>query len=143
MPISDQVFRIAVEVRFRDLDAYGHVNNAVVFNYLETARIRFLGEHFSVMPGPGEPLFLVKRAECDYQRPIPLVDRVYIDLSVEEIRSSSFRFGYTLHDGAEVRYARAETVMVTVSSETGRPVRVPDWLRHILENPPAYEGRRG
>jgi acyl-CoA thioester hydrolase len=38
---------VPVNVRFRDLDAYGHVNNAVFFTYLEEARIKLLGAHFT------------------------------------------------------------------------------------------------
>jgi acyl-CoA thioester hydrolase len=34
--------RTTLQVRFRDIDAFGHVNNAVFFSYLEQARIRYL-----------------------------------------------------------------------------------------------------
>ncbi len=132
METAEPLYRVGIEMRFRDLDAYGHVNNAVVFNYLEVARVRFLGEHFTVEPQDDEPLYLVKRAECEYKRPIPLLDRIYIELHLEELRSSSFRLGYRLCDRDGTEYARAETVMVTVDSRSGRPTRVPDWLRSRL-----------
>ncbi len=132
METTEPLYRVGIEMRFRDLDAYGHVNNAVVFNYLEVARVRFLGEQFTVEPQDGEPLYLVKRAECEYKRPIPLLDRIYVDLHLEELRSSSFRLSYRICDRDGTDYAHAETVMVTVNSSSGRPTRLPDWLRDRL-----------
>ena len=41
-------YKVVIEVPFRDLDAMGHVNNAVYFSYMETARIKFLVELLAV-----------------------------------------------------------------------------------------------
>ena len=40
-----QTFSIPIESRFSDLDAYGHVNNAVYFTYLETARVKLFSDY--------------------------------------------------------------------------------------------------
>ncbi len=135
MEAPEPLYRVAVEVRFRDLDAYGHVNNAVLFSYLEAARVRFLGDRFSVKPQADDLVFLVKRAECEYEQPIPLLDRVFVELHVGELGSSSFRLSYDIRDDSGTRYARAETVMVAVSPRTGRPARLPWWLRQKLDSP--------
>ena len=39
-----RAFTIEIDMRWADLDAYGHVNNAVIFSYLETARVKLLLE---------------------------------------------------------------------------------------------------
>jgi acyl-CoA thioester hydrolase len=44
--VTDDLYRFstALEVRWRDVDALGHVNNAVYFNYLEQARLHYMRE---------------------------------------------------------------------------------------------------
>ncbi|MFE4061223.1 acyl-CoA thioesterase, partial [Streptomyces sp. NPDC059096] len=57
-------------LRWSDMDAFGHVNNAVFISYLEEARIDFM---FRLAPGDGSPSFsggsVVARHEIDYKRP--------------------------------------------------------------------------
>ena len=61
--------RTRVEVRFRDIDAFGHVNNAVVASYLELARIRYLVDVLQVEPIGVMPLILA-HISIDYRSPI-------------------------------------------------------------------------
>ncbi len=62
--------RTPLQVRFRDTDAFGHVNNAVFFSYIELARIRYLldviqpAEPFERMP------LILARVELDFRSPI-------------------------------------------------------------------------
>ncbi len=62
-------YTIEIQVRFRDADAYGHVNNAVFFTYMETARFSFLKEQFVNLMKSGIT-FLVAKSECEYKQPI-------------------------------------------------------------------------
>lgn len=120
-----------IEVRFADLDAYGHVNNAIYFTYLETARIKLFRERFASMLESGL-LFLVVEANCRYLKPIELKDRVFIDLSTEELGRSSFTLDYLLHDGQGKEFAKARTVMVCYDAQAGRTVRVPEDMRQAM-----------
>ncbi len=61
--------RTRVEVRFRDIDAFGHVNNAVVSTYIELARIRYLVDVLQVEPIGVMPLILAN-ISIDYRSPI-------------------------------------------------------------------------
>ena len=119
-----RIHSLPIEVRFSDLDAYGHVNNATYFTYFEAARTRLFMEPFLALGRQGL-LLLVVRAECDYQRPIELTDRVVVDLVVERVGRSSFDIAYTLHNGAGANYARAKTVMVCFDAKLGKPVSIP------------------
>jgi acyl-CoA thioester hydrolase len=124
---------LPIEVRFSDLDAYGHVNNAVYFTYFETARTRLFLEPFQALGRQGL-LLLVVRAECDYQKPIELTDRVVVDLVVERVGRSSFDLAYTLHNGAGTIFATAKTVMVCFDAKLGKPVAVPAALLAEVES---------
>ena len=118
------VHSASIEVRFSDLDAYGHVNNAVYFTYLETARTKLFLEPFLELSRQGL-LLLVVRAECDYKKPIQLADRVMVDMAIEKVGRSSFDIVYTLHDGAGTVFATAKTVMVCFDSRQGKPASTP------------------
>lgn len=117
-----------IEIRFADLDAYGHVNNAVFFTYLEHARVKLFQEYFGAFLD-SSLLFLVVRAECDYRLPITLKDRLLITLTVEQLRHTSFTFLYRLHDGHERVYATARTVMVGYDPHLKRPAALPAEIR--------------
>lgn len=120
-----------IEVRFADLDAYGHVNNAVYFTYLETARVKLFSERFEALMNRGL-LFLVAEASCRYRKPIGLNDRLLIDIETEELGRSSFTLGYQLHDGAGKTFASARTVMVCFSAQEQKTVRLPEEMREVL-----------
>ncbi len=68
--------KVRVEVRFRDLDPLGHVNNAVHLSYMELARIRYFQRISPDWLEEGH--FVVARMEVDYLRPILLGDEVFV-----------------------------------------------------------------
>ena len=120
-----------IEVRFADLDAYGHVNNAIFFTYLETARVKLLSKSFPEIMQSGL-LFLVVEASCRYRAPIELSDRVHIDISTENLGRSSFTFSYLIHDDHGKEFADARTVMVCFDPERNKVVSLPDNFRSVL-----------
>jgi len=125
---SPFTFATDIEMRFSDLDAYGHVNNAVFFTYLETARTKLFLEKFLHFLNSGL-LFLVAKAECEYKRPINLTDRLVVEMTVTRLGNASFDIDYTMHNGEGVVFAIAKTVMVCFDQKSNRPTALPDPLR--------------
>jgi len=117
-----------IEVRFADLDAYGHVNNAIYLTYLEVARTKLFRDEFTEMMRNGL-LFLVARVECDYKRPIDLTDRVIVEMQMKNFGRSSFEIGYSLHNDSGTLFANAATVMVCFDLREGKTVPVPEGLK--------------
>lgn len=122
----------SIEVRFADLDAYGHVNNAVYFTYLETARVKLFREGFADLVEEGLQ-FLVVEASCRYRKPIGLNDQVLVDISPVNPGRSSFTLDYRLHNGSGTLFAEARTVMVCFDTRKGKAVSLPDPLRLAFE----------
>lgn len=120
-----------IEVRFADLDAYQHVNNATYFTFLETARINLFREKFAEQFQSGL-LFLVAEASCRYLQPIGLNDRVRVALRCDKAGRSSFTLDYRITDGGERIFAEARTVMVCYDGKNQKPVAIPDDLRPAL-----------
>ncbi|MEA3361664.1 MAG: thioesterase family protein [Thermodesulfobacteriota bacterium] len=122
-----------VEIRFIDLDAYGHVNNALYFTYLETARVKLFQERFGGFLESGL-MFLVVRAECDFRQPIELNDSLQISIYVDHVKFTSFDFSYQLHDGAGKVFAEAKTVMVCYDPRIKKPVVLPTEIKAVFNN---------
>ncbi len=124
---------VPIQVRFRDLDALGHVNNAVFLTYFEVARAAYFGRLERDWVEKGH--FILARAEVDFLRPILLEDPVEVGVRVVRLGRSSFDMEYLLlAKGKEA--ARGKTVQVWL--EGGRPAPLPSAIRQRIE---ALEGR--
>ena len=150
---------IPVQMRFGDIDSYGHVNNVVMLQYLEDARVRLLagplpegaggdlpaGATFRTLAG--DRLTVIGRQEIEYReqllyRPEPVTVRVW----VSSVGGSSFVLDYAVQeeDGSRT-YAVAQTVVVQIDRAAGRPVRLDEDQRTLLEHwsgAPTRFGRR-
>lgn len=124
-------FSCPIQVRWRDLDAFGHVNNATFASYLEMARTEAWATLFGGRDALGIPFF-VKRLEIDYKRPISLDDEVRVWLRVGETRGASFTFEYLVEAGGVVA-AEAITLLACVDKKIGRPVPIEASVRATLE----------
>lgn len=113
---------IPVPLRWVDLDAQGHVNNGVVADYLQEARVRFLldGDNAALL-GNGT---LVVGHQIEYLAPVEFAaDPVEVHLSVGEVGASRFTIGYEVMQQGRVA-ARARTVLCIFDFEAGRPRRM-------------------
>ena len=112
-------FQGKAHVRWDDLDAFGHVNNATYLTYAQEARSDFLW--FNRVRNGFEPMLndmVVGRTECDYLLPIVLGSfDLRVDMWITNIGNSSFTMEYELISKAGL-HARIKTVQVAVSMET-------------------------
>jgi len=122
-----QTFSTPIELRFSDLDLYGHVNSVVYFSYLETARVKLFKDFFTELTEK-QIFTLVARAECDYKLPILFGDVLIVSVVIARIGTSSFDLDYRLHDGAEKTYATARTTLVCFDNAQKVTVTVPECI---------------
>jgi acyl-CoA thioester hydrolase len=126
-------FEHEVEVRFRDCDPMGHVNNAVYLTYLEAARFAWWRSAFGPS-GLRDHGFIVARVEIDYRRPALPGDHLIVRLRVDAMGRSSFTVAYEiLNTRTRELVAEARSVQVAYDYATGRPVPLSDELRARLE----------
>ncbi len=123
-----------LDVRFRDCDPMGHVNNAVYLTYLEQARLNLWRERWQVDPRqPGEGIILA-RAELDFTSPAMYGETLEVRLRVAAIGRSSFTYEYEVIEAAAGRLVlSARTVLVWYDYAAGRSVPIPDAIRAMLE----------
>ena len=125
-----------LEVRFRDCDPMGHVNNAVYLTYLEQTRFAHWrsvwGRGAPQLP-PGMPGVILARIECDYRRPASYGEMLDIRLRVAAIGRTSFQYEYEMVDQHGRRVLEAKTVQVIYDYTEARPVPIPEEIRAALE----------
>jgi len=121
-------------VRWDDLDAMGHVNNAKYLTLAQEARFEWsFMQHHAKGEIPGLMEMVVARAEVDFLKGITL-GGIFVDVSlwVEKIGTSSFSMVYEIHNGDEL-YARVKTVQVGVDKSVSKSRPLNDDERKFLE----------
>jgi len=137
-------YRHAIEVRFRDTDALGHVNNAVYLTYFEAARAGYYravtGNVFDSEEGARRQSLIIARACVDYRAPAYFGQPLVVECGAAWVGRSSFALDYRIvvADDEQRLVADGQTVQVMFDYETGRPIRIPP---HLLERLSAFEGR--
>ena len=131
---ENRPFSVPLEVRFRDIDAMGHVNNAVMFTYFEEGRKHFFFQHLQTRTAIGFN-FILARIGCDYLKPVTLTDRPLLQMWIDDIGTKSFTIAYRLvdRDDAAIVYAEGESVQVCYDYAQKRSIPVPDDLKSVLE----------
>jgi acyl-CoA thioester hydrolase len=130
----DVIFTHRLEVRFRDCDPLGHVNNAVYLTYLEQTRFNHWRAS-GIASGPegnGIPSVILARVEIDYRRQARYGDRLEVRLGVAAIGRTSFTYEYEILSEAGEVVATARTVQVSFDYTAAKPTPVPDLLRQAL-----------
>ncbi len=122
------MFERLVPVRWRDTDAFGHVNNAVFLSYLEEGRDAFYAQTFDT-----DPHYVVVRLEVDFRAEVRHQDRqVTVRIQAERLGTTSLITRETiLTPAAEVA---AEARVITVRWDPGqhRPVPFSEGERAML-----------
>jgi acyl-CoA thioester hydrolase len=150
-------FWVPVEVRYSDLDAQGHVNNATFFTYFEQGRVAFFAElrarhsehseHTAIseegstsaqsaLPGADAPdlPFVVASASCAYRRPIAGLAPVMVGVRCSRITHATIEMEYAVcATPGGLLYATGTTSTVSIDPATGRPRALPAWARLALE----------
>src|SRR5205823_237556 len=113
-------------VRFRDVDALGHVNNAVFLTYLEQARISFLALQGADISG-----MILARVEIDFRSPVRLGETVEVALEPTRVGNSSFELAYRLTVGERL-VAEATSVLVAYDYGRRQSRTLPEEWRKLL-----------
>lgn len=124
-------FVVPWDVTFREIDAFGHVNNAVFLTYFETARTLWW---FSLtgVEGATDIGFIVARAEIDFKQQINL-EAIEIRMRIGEIRTTSFETVYEIrkNEGSVVA-ATGKVVVVLYDWARRSKTAIDDALRRKL-----------
>ncbi|MDQ3039236.1 MAG: acyl-CoA thioesterase [Pseudomonadota bacterium] len=130
--IPNILFPHSIEPRWRDLDAFGHVNNSNFLTYLEEARIRWFETFGGAWVTDGIAPLLAA-VQLNYRAPIDYPASISIELFAQRIGNTSLTVGHRIQatDGS-VLHADGHVVMVWIDRATGRPIALPELVLTAL-----------
>ena len=136
--IPDQkklAFETHIAVRWGDMDAMGHVNNATYFRYMETARIDWFRSIGCVPDAQGEGPVIVN-AFCNFYRQFEYPDEVLLKMYVSDPGRTTFESWATMEKVAEpgVVCAAGGATTIWVNFPQQKAVGLPDWIRAIVSD---------
>lgn len=130
---------LSLALRWGDMDALGHVNNAAYFTYMEQARVHWLEclDRVHVLSGSAPEGFVIANAHCDFLRPLIYPGQLEIRMYGLAPGRSSFEASYEMRrsDRPEELNARGSTRIVWVDYESGRSSPLPEVIRALLPTP--------
>jgi len=117
-------------VRFRDIDAMGHVNNAVFLTYIESARSAFFW-HLGIARSLEDLTLVVARVEIDFRAPVGFPEVVEVGVRAGSFGRKSFGLDHELRVRGEL-VAEAKTVLVAYDYGKAETVTIPETWREKL-----------
>ena len=124
---------LQLAVRWGEMDALGHVNNAEYLRYFEESRTLWAESHGFHLDGKGEGMILLK-ASVTYKKQVSYPANIDLALYAGEIGRSSFHLVNTLTvEGDSTPAAIGEFVIVWFDYQANKPVAIPANLRAVLE----------
>lgn len=124
---------VHVELRWSDQDLMGHVNNARIMTIIEEARVRAM-DQLRRMAGVGGSFGAVLRTtNTEFLAPVMYPDEVVVRIWIERIGNTSFVMHHELNQNDQVAVTVDATV-VMFSSESQKPMSIPDPVRTALES---------
>lgn len=128
---------VDIDVRYRDLDTVGHVNNAVYATYLEEARSVYFDRVYSGTYD--EAPFVLASLDLSFKRPITGEDRPTVGIRTTNIGRTSLELQYDIDvDGSTA--AEGSTTIVFIDPETGESTTIPAEIRQNIVDIEGIDG---
>ena len=127
------VFESRQSVRWGDMDAMGHVNNAMYFRYLETARIDWFTA-VGFRPDPQGQGPVIVNAFCNFYRQLEYPGDILVSLYVSDAARTTFETWATIEKLSEpgVMCAAGGATTIWVDFPRQKAVELPDWIRKLV-----------
>lgn len=132
------VARVPISVRWGDLDAFDHVNNAAFLVYVQEARIVWLSRLGAQLRDETK-MPVVAAASLNFRRQLGWPARIVVELSIARVGNSSLTIAHRIvaEDDATCLYADGEAVMVWIDPASGRSIALPEAVRAAVQSPEA------
>ncbi|MFL5763948.1 MAG: acyl-CoA thioesterase [Bacteroidia bacterium] len=126
-----------IQIRFKDIDKLGHVNNANHITYFELARV----DYFDALAGNNIKIdwvnegVILAKVEMEYKMPILLEDKIFVYTWVSKMGSKSFDMACSIvkeEDGKEIELAKGNAVIVCFNYATNQTILIPETWRKVM-----------
>jgi acyl-CoA thioester hydrolase len=127
-----------IQIRFKDIDKLGHVNNANHITYFELARV----DYFDALSGDNIKIdwvnegVILAKVEMEYKMPILLEDKVSVYTWVSKMGTKSFDMSCSIVksvNGNEIEVAKGVAVIVCFNYATNQTIMIPEsWKAKMM-----------
>ncbi|MBO3101606.1 acyl-CoA thioesterase [Cellulomonas fengjieae] len=124
--------RAPFATRWNDNDVYGHLNNTVYYEAMDTTINVWLIESAGLDPGSGEPIGVCVSSSCEFRASAAFPEPLEVGLRVGRLGTTSVTWELGILRAGEL-VAEGRFVHVFVDDATRRPVPVPDRIRAAIE----------
>ncbi len=126
-------FLVDIQMRFRDIDGMGHVNNAVYLSYCELARTQFYLKH-NFKRSLHEIDFILAHVGIDYVSAAEWGDQIQVAVWPSKVGNTSFTLSYEITDKRSGRViAKSSSVLVSYDYSAKKSKPIPPEFRKLLE----------
>ncbi|BDR09438.1 thioesterase [Comamonas testosteroni] len=131
--LKKQVYETRFPIRWGDMDAMGHVNNAQYFRYLETARIDWM-HGMGLNPDPAGQGPVIVNAFCNFYQQLAYPDEVLLKMFVSDPARTTFETWATMERVAQpgVICAAGGGTVIWVDFPRQKAAALPDWIRSAV-----------
>ena len=130
------IHTITIPVRWGDMDAFGHVNNATYFTFCEQTRVNWLetsglAESVRTVSDQGP---VIVNASCTFLRPVVYPATIEVSMFAGAIGRSSLETEYEIRDAEdrEKLYTTGSAKIVWIDHNSGRSMALPDSVRALV-----------
>ncbi|MHC4231803.1 MAG: acyl-CoA thioesterase [Planctomycetota bacterium] len=122
-------------IRLHHTDAAGVVFFSNLFVIAHDAYESFLESHLTLntLLSDGAYIIPIVHAEADYLLPLTLSETLRVELSLEQMGTSSFNLGYVIKNSKMETAVRLKTIHAVQLKDNGKTIPIPEPLRHVLE----------
>lgn len=129
---------MGVQIRFNDIDMFGHLNNSVYIQFFDMGKYAYFRQFMTDTFGSEPTAPVVANINCDFLEPTKIDERLEVLTAITEIADSSMVLQQRIVSSAGRVKCTARTIMVNIDLATGRPTTVSDeWRKKITD----YENR--
>lgn len=127
--------QLLIQIRFKDIDKQGHVNNAVHLTYFEIARSDFFTKALTQRNDWQETGIILASTKIDYNKPILFEDELYCLTKVSRFGETSFDVEHILivkSNSKDVVVATGKSTLVCFNYKNNHTFKIPDdWKSSI------------
>lgn len=128
--------RMPIQIRFNDVDRFGHVNNNAYFSYYDLGKVDYfnavLGHDIA---GGADIVPVVVNLQADFFSPVFYGDEIVVETCISRIGGKSFTLAQrAVNQKTGQTVCRCQTIMVCFSLKTQESVEVPQEFREKIEN---------
>ena len=125
--------RTSIQIRFTDIDVFGHVNNAIYAELFDTARYTFIKDLLPDLDPKGRSIVLV-HLDTDFRKQILFTDRICVETWINKVGERSVGMGQRIVNEEDVSvHAESSSVLSTYDAALQQSFPMPEKWRKALE----------